>query len=441
MKYGKLKKSLCKAVTFEWSDLMKIGYACLTVGVPNTQFKTVRKANASSERLIELIEHNLNSLEQMIAYNQQNGIKMLRISSDIIPFGSDYQTNTLKWADLFQVKLNQIGEKIKQQDMRVSMHPGQYTVLNSPKEEVVKRSIADLEYHTLFLDSLNVDASHKIILHIGGVYDERPAAIDRFIQVYSGLSQAIKNRLIIENDDRLYTIEEVLSISQATGAPVVYDNLHNACNPSDESISDHDWIEAAKKTWQDKDGPAKIHYSQQRPNARLGAHTDTIYIEPFIKFYNEIRSLEVDIMLEVKDKNLSAVKANLAVQEPGHIKYLEKEWARYKYNVLGHSQHSYQKIRELLKDKDGYPVIEFYRLIEEALEMEASVSSQLNAFDHVWGHLKKSATEKEAERYKERRQAWMEEKISLKQFKSWLKRLAQKYEESYLLASLFFDID
>ena len=93
-----------------------------------------------------------------------------------------------------------------------------------------------------------------------------------------------------------------------------------------------------QKTWTQADGATKIHYSQQRKDARVGAHTETIYIEPFMAFYKSIEPLGVDIMLEVKDKNLSAVKANLAVQEPGHIKLLEKEWARYKYNVLAHSQ-------------------------------------------------------------------------------------------------------
>lgn len=420
---------------------MKIGYACLTVGVPDTPFKTVRKANATPERLTELIDHNLQSLDKMLDYNQKNGLLMLRISSDIIPFGSDHETNTLDWTKLFQKKMEQLGDKIAKNKMRVSMHPGQYTVLNSPKEDVVRRAIADLEYHTLFLDSLNVDNSHKIILHIGGIYDDKPLAIKRFIKVYRQLSPAVKQRLIIENDDRLYTIEDVLAISRQTGAPVVYDNLHNACHPSDETVSDYEWIKAAKETWDPKEGPAKIHYSQQRPNARLGAHTETIYIEPFMAFYQSIHSLEVDIMLEVKDKNLSAIKANLAVRQPGHIKYLEKEWGRYKYNVLNHSQAHYQAIRELLKDKEAYPVTEFYRLIEEALDLEASQNSQLNAFDHVWGHLKRSASAAETERYKERRQAWIDEKISLKQFKSWLFRLAKKYQEPYLLASLFFDID
>src|SRR5690554_3881854 len=211
---------------------MKIGYACLTVGVPDTQMRTCRKANATSENLMELIEHNLHSTENMIDYNIKNNIKMYRISSDLIPFGSDKETNNLDWATLFKDTFDRMGQKIKDHDIRVSLHPGQYTVLNSPNEEVISRAIDDLEYQDLILNALNVDDSHKLIIHIGGVYGDKEAAKARFIETYEGLSKEVKARLIIENDDRLYTIADVLEISEATGAPVVYDNLHNFCNPS-----------------------------------------------------------------------------------------------------------------------------------------------------------------------------------------------------------------
>lgn len=420
---------------------MKIGYACLVVGVPDTTMKTTRKANATPERLTELIQHNLASMENMIAYNIKHGIKMYRISSDIIPFGSDLETNQLDWTSLFNETLKELGEKIKAHDIRVSMHPGQYTVLNSLDEDVVTRAVLDLEYHTQFLDALEVDDSHKIILHIGGVYGDKDAAKSRFIEVYKRLSDRVRARLIIENDHSLYTVSDVLEISEATGAPVVYDNLHNACNPSDPTVSDAEWIKKAKETWKSADGRMKIHYSQQKTGGRLGAHTDTIYIEPFMAFYEEVAPLNVDIMLEVKDKNLSAVKANLATTDNPQIKDLENEWARYKYAVLGHSPINYQAIRTLLKDKSAYPVVEFYRLIEEALDTAPQKNIELNGLDHVWGHLKNKATDKEATRFSKMKEQWLVDEIKLSRLKKWLYRLAEKYNETYLLKSLYFELD
>ena len=420
---------------------MKIGYACLVVGVPDTTMKTTRKANATDERLTELIQNNLASMENMIDYNIKHSIKMYRISSDIIPFGSDLETNQLDWVNLFSENLKQLGKKIRDHDIRISMHPGQYTVLNSLDEGVVNRAVVDLEYHTQFLDALEVNDSHKIILHIGGVYGDKDAAKSRFIEVYKRLSDRVRARLIIENDHSLYTISDVLEISEATGAPVVYDNLHNACNPSDPTVSDAEWIKKAKETWKSADGRMKIHYSQQKTGGRLGAHTDTIYIEPFMAFYEEVAPLNVDIMLEVKDKNLSAVKANLATTDNPQIKDLENEWARYKYAVLGHSPMNYQAIRTLLKDKSAYPVVEFYRLIEEALDTAPQKNIELNGLDHVWGHLKNKATDKEATRFSKMKEQWLADEIKLSRLKKWLYRQAEKYNETYLLQSLYFELD
>ncbi|SDK22132.1 UV DNA damage repair endonuclease UvsE [Alkalibacterium thalassium] len=419
---------------------MSIGYACLTRGIADLSYKTCRKQNATEENLLSLIEHNLTTLEAMIDYNNQNDIRLFRMSSDIIPFGSDFSVNDLDWSQIFKEQFERIGEKVKDYGIRVSMHPGQYTVLNSKNEDVVNRAIDDLTYHTLFIDSLNVDASHKIILHIGGVYGDKDQAIERFVKVYKKLDQRIKKRLIIENDDRLYTIEDVLSISQQTGAPVVYDNLHHFINPGETLGNDKHWIEKAQETWSLDDGRAKVHYSQQQLNAREGAHSQTVRIKEFMDYYESVKSLDIDIMLEVKDKNLSAVKCVLATKNEGAIKDLEKEWSRYKYAVLERSPQSYQFIRELLKDKDKYPVVPFYEQIEEAMETPLSIGGVRNAIEHVWGYFNDKVSEKEKNRYVRYKEEVLSDVSSLPKLKRMLRKLAVKYDISYLIESYYFDI-
>ena len=419
---------------------MSIGYACLTKGVPEANYKTCRKANATEENLKKLIEHNLHVLDTMIEYNHLEGIRLFRISSDIIPFGSDYAVNNLDWPSLFEPLFTKIGNKIRDYGIRVSMHPGQYTVLNSPREEVVIRAIDDLRYHTLFLDSLGVDSEHKIILHIGGVYNDKEIAIERFCRVYGQLDQGIKNRLIIENDDRSYTIKEVLAISEKTGAPVVYDNLHHAINGGSESHPDSYWINLAKQTWKEKDGRAKVHYSQQQLNGREGSHSQFIRIDEFMNYYEDVSPCEVDIMLEVKDKNLSAVKCHLATTSDPRISDLEKEWARYKYAVLERSPAIYDSIRNLLKDKSAYPVISFYRLIEAALAQEVDANTAVNSMDHVWGYVNSLVSSKEKEKYQKFKADILNDAKYLERAKRFLYKLAVKYEVDYLLKSLYFEL-
>ena len=286
---------------------MRIGYACLVIGVKNTNFRSVTMKNASEEKLLEIIEHNLKSLNNIIDYNIENNIKLFRITSDLIPFGSS-PVNTLNWWEIFSSQFKSIGEKIRSSDMRVSMHPGQYTVLNSHRGDVVSRAIGDLNYHNLILDSLGIDRKNKIILHIGGVYGNKEEAIERFIQNYGLVNKGVKERLVIENDDKSYNIKDVLLIGNRLDIPVVYDNLHNYVLPYDKLKDDNYWINKCKNTWKREDGPQKIHYSQQDKNKRPGAHSETIEVEEFAVFLNNLdNNEEIDIMLEVKDKNLSAI--------------------------------------------------------------------------------------------------------------------------------------
>ena len=286
---------------------MRIGYACLAVGVPETEIRGCILKNASDERLNNLIYHNLISLENIIDYNIRNNILLFRISSDLIPFGSS-PANKLDWWKINAYHLNKIGRKILDSGMRVSMHPGQYTVLNSPDEAVVSRAVCDLDYHAKVLDSLGVGPEHKIILHIGGCYKDKQQSAKRFCENYARLGEMVKQRLVIENDDKIYNIGEVLDIGTSLGIPVVFDNLHNAVNPCRDKEDEKYWINKCSLTWQESDGGQKIHYSQQDPLKKPGAHSERINVTEFLNFCKGLGRNDLDIMLEVKDKNLSALK-------------------------------------------------------------------------------------------------------------------------------------
>lgn len=288
-------------------DVMKLGYACTLNLNEDTKIRSCIARNITELRLMELIDHNLEALMNILTYNYNHGILMFRISSDLIPFGSS-PLNTLDWQQLFQPAFAQLHELIMQHGLRVSMHPGQYTVLNSPREEVVEKAICDLQYHCDVLDALNLDASFKMVLHIGGVYGDKEAAMKRFVQVYEQLEERIKNRLILENDDRYYTLEDVLNIANQIHAPVVFDNLHHILNTSLPELNIWQCLALVKKTWQKSDGRMKMHYSEQDVLRRPGAHAQSIHVDDFLRFCSGLQSDAVDVMLEVKDKHLSVLR-------------------------------------------------------------------------------------------------------------------------------------
>ena len=432
-------------MTLETSDRYRIGYACITLGEHDIAYRTCRQTNATPDLLKQIIAHNLDALGRAIDYNQRNGIRLFRISSDLIPFGSS-PVNQLVWWDLFAPQLAQIGKKIQQAGMRVSMHPGQYTVLNSTSESVVQNAIDDLVYHNRFLDSLGVGSANKIILHVGGVYGDKPQAIERFKSIWYSLDTSIQRRLVLENDDKSYTISDVLELGNALGIPVVYDNLHNRLKPSDASKSDDFWINLCRPLWHDRDGRQKIHYSQQNPAKSNGSHSESIQIDEFLAFVDDLTVPDLDIMLEVKNKNLSARKCVLAVTEKPVMRELEVEWSRYKYTVLEHNPDDYAKIRQLLNDKKSSPVLEFYHLLEHALAQPITVGHAENAAMHVWGYFKYKVDEKEKVQVMAAidrlRHADGQEQVikSLQSYKNLLWKLTLKYNDRYLAESLYFSL-
>ena len=141
---------------------MKIGYACIPLTINDRTSRGLTIKKFSKDMFLEVVKQNIEGLKKILENNESLNIKMFRISSDIVPLGS-HEINKVEWYKYFENELKEIGEFIKKCDMRVSMHPGQYTVLNAQKEDIVQNAIKDLEYHSRFLDSLGVDSSNKII--------------------------------------------------------------------------------------------------------------------------------------------------------------------------------------------------------------------------------------------------------------------------------------
>jgi UV DNA damage endonuclease len=318
------------------------------------------------------------------------------------------------------------------------MHPGQYTVLNSLDNNVSQRAAADLLYHCEVLDAFGCDATCKIVLHIGGVYSDKREAIDRFIRNYSLLEKNIKSRLVIENDDRAYNVEDALYVSGQTGMPVVFDYLHHELNSPKSDLSPFDWIDECSNTWEKKDGRQKIHYSQSDTNFAAGAHSKHIRAKEFVCFYNDLYHKDVDLMLEVKDKNLSAVKCILLTKSGLRAAELEREWARYKYFILSRSAALYNKIRSVLKNKSHPDAALFYGFIDEALYLPEDKGAEVNAAQHVWGYISKESSVKEAERFFTLLSQYQHGEKQRDAIKNFLHRAAKRQNITYLLESLYF---
>ncbi|MDE0582761.1 UV DNA damage repair endonuclease UvsE [Planococcus sp. A6] len=276
---------------------MRLGYACMNTEL-KTVFRTLRLATAEKEgveKIKELTIQNMETTLEVIRWNLEQGILFYRASSSIVPL-STHPINDWRWweDEDFLAIAGEIRRLVDEHGIRVSVHPGQYTVLNSPKPEVVRKSIEDLEYHDKLIQLLG---GTDIILHTGGAYGDKETAKRRFADNYLMLSDSIRQRLRLENDDKTFTLRDVLDVHAMCKVPICFDIHHHNCNNDGEPV---DFSEILA-TWEGYGRP-KIHISTGREGFTDLRHHDLISEEDFAELLKVVEGYEVDIMFEAKLK-------------------------------------------------------------------------------------------------------------------------------------------
>lgn len=276
---------------------MRLGYACMNTEL-KTIFRTCRLATAEKEgmaKVKELTLQNMQTTLEVIRWNKAHNISFYRASSSIVPLATHPVNDWIWWEDPdFLAIASEIRELVEAEQMRISVHPGQYSVLNSPKPEVVVRTIEDLEYHDRLITLLG---GTDIILHTGGAYGDKENAKMRFAENYALLSNSIKRKLRLENDDKTFTVRDVLDISKVCGVPVCFDIHHHNCNNDGETV-DFDEILA---TWEGVGRP-KIHISTGKEGFTDLRHHNIVTEEDFNQLLALLDGTEADIMFEAKLK-------------------------------------------------------------------------------------------------------------------------------------------
>lgn len=282
--------------------MIRLGYVGVNTNLP-TASKTFRLSNYTEKRMLEIVGENLKALLSILRWNLEHNIYLFRITSQLIPFGS-HPINSGNWRYEFKNDFAKIGKFIKDHSMRVSMHPGQYTVLNSPNDLFYQNALDDLEYHNHVLELMELDASHRIVIHGGGVYGDKQSALVRLRKRICTLPTPIYKRLMLENDDLNFNAQDILSLCHAVNTPAVLDVFHHQLLPSFVELNLKELINLFKETWNSSERQ-KIHYSTQEKGRPRGAHAISIDIKEFANFYDLVKDMDFDIMLEVKDKEQS----------------------------------------------------------------------------------------------------------------------------------------
>jgi UV DNA damage endonuclease len=259
---------------------MRIGYPCINRTIGCTASSTFRLKSYTENRVKQTVKNNLECLRRILQFNLEHKLLFFRISSDLVPFAS-HPINRFNWQKHFQEEFEEIGKFIIKNRMRISMHPDQFTLINSIKDEIFERSKNELKYHAQILDLMKLDTSNKVQIHVGGVYGDKKTSMERFVSRFNDLDDSIVRRLVIENDDTLFDLNDCLKINVQVQIPILFDAFHHKLNNS-ENLTAAESFQLTAKTWSEKsDGVPMVDYSSQEPNGSPRQHSETIDIRRF----------------------------------------------------------------------------------------------------------------------------------------------------------------
>ena len=296
---------------------MRIGYPCINRSLTCRSNRTFRLKSYSNKMMEQTVRENLACLREILKFNIRNRLLFFRITSDLIPFAS-HPICTFPWQDAFRQEFLEIGEIIIKNKIRISMHPDQFTLINSEREDVFERSSKELLYHSRVMDLMGLDRSAKIQIHGGGVYGDKRASMRRFCRRFKKLDMCVRQRLVVENDEKSYHAGDCLELHTLTGIPVLFDVFHHQMKPWGSDIGEV--IDRIAATWEKKDGIPMADYSSQQPQAPPGRHAESLNSRHFMRFLEVSRPHDMDIMLEIKDKEASAIRAAaIAAKDPRFV--------------------------------------------------------------------------------------------------------------------------
>jgi UV DNA damage endonuclease len=316
---------------------MRLGFAVKVLGAGGLASHDTRRWQSEPHLRV-----SLDHLEAVLRYLDDSGIAMYRMATGLAPYASHPELTRFRaQPQECAQRLAEVGALAMRLGIRLSTHPGQYTVLNSEDERIGRLAADELEVQAEILDGMGLGPEAVVVLHVGGAAGGIAAALDRFERGFEQLSEAARARLVIENDDRAFALRDVLPLARRIGRPVVWDILHHHCHDP-ERIPDREALELAMATWPAGVRP-KIHFSSPKTAVeerkrkvgrrverslvlpQLRAHADLVDPIAFEAFVTETAAgLDVDVMLEAKAKDLALLRLRAQLAARGVVPEAER---------------------------------------------------------------------------------------------------------------------
>lgn len=315
---------------------IRFGYVAISLGIPQgspNKTTTLLNLNKIKDRadqlskLSRLAGENVDTQLRVLRYNVAHNIKIFRITSHLIPLATHPITREWDYCEEYREEFCAIGDIVKKYELRISAHPDHFTILNSPVGSVMETALADLRYHNNLFCAMGLGSEAKLVLHVGGVYKDKSQSLNRFIAAFQQLPDELRERIIIENDDKSYNAKEVLALCQQVNTPMVLDVHHHAC--CNDGTSLFTLLPAIFATWGST--IPKVHFSSPKCGTNVRAHADYINIDEFMEFLAAARECnqDFDIMIEAKQKDLALFALMKELQKIPKVKIVNEAAIEY----------------------------------------------------------------------------------------------------------------
>lgn len=305
-----------------------LGYVALSLTLEDTSYSRTmtytsykkKDAEESNKILSEKIKNNINGLLEILKYNYDNDIRFFRLSHKVIPLATLDEVSFDYMSPFINIS-KKIGAFSKKYNIRLDTHPDQFCVLNSINEDVVKASFKILDFNNNLFKLFSIDG--KMVIHVGSSVPNKDEAIKRFKENFKNLDDEIKEKIILENDDKTYTVLEVLEICEELKIPMVLDYLHYKCNNNSEDLVS--LLPRIFATWDNSGFVPKIHFSTSKSRKEKRSHSFYINYKDFINFLKKLAVVDrdVDVMLECKGKDEALFRLVRQLKFYTNIKFID----------------------------------------------------------------------------------------------------------------------
>lgn len=300
---------------------LNIGYCCINTELRKLGIFTSRTCRLDTvekngiDYIYNLAFQNINDLASVFRWNHTHNIFLYRMSSEMFPFATHpnyYQD--YDWSR-FELQLKNLGKLAKHYKQTITFHPGQYNQLTSNRDSVVQNSIIDINAHAKILDMMDCDNDSIIIIHGGSKSDGKNVCLDRLCKNFQRLSDSAQKRLVLENCEMAYSIQDLLPISQKLLIPIVIDYHHHNINPG--SIKNDDELiqitNLVLQIWEKRNITPLFHLSESKGGVKITdsittrrAHSDYVKALPNALLVT-IQTNRINLDIEAKMKEQSVL--------------------------------------------------------------------------------------------------------------------------------------